>query len=162
MTLPDPSSTPRPGSGDDGKDAPIPVVPSHVTAEIFQAALRATLALLVVLVVLGVGIGALVAGLPGVWGAMLGVAITLLFSGTTILSMLYTADKSPSTTMAVILGAWIGKMVVLVAILATVGQMDFFHRVIFAVVVLVGVVGSAALDMYSVVKGREPYTTPQA
>lgn len=74
--------------------------------------------------------------------------------------MLYTADKSPNVTMAVVLGAWIVKMLVLVVVLATVGQMDFFHRVVFAVVVLLGVVGSAALDMYSVVKGREPYTTP--
>lgn len=161
MSIPQPSPTPEPGTEPDGA-APIPVVPPHVTAEIFRAALRATVALLVVLVVLGVGIGALVAGLPGVWGAMLGVAVALLFSGTTILSMAYTADKSPSTTMAVVLGAWIAKMVVLVVVLATVGQMDFFHRTIFAAVVLVGVVGSAALDMYSVVKGREPYTSPRA
>lgn len=159
MTSPGTPSTPDHSSDPDGLE--VPVVPPHVTGEIFRSALRATLALLVVLVVLGVGIGVLVAGLPGVWAAMLGVAITLLFSGTTILSMVFTADKSPSTTMAVILGAWIAKMVVLVAILATVGQMDFFHRTIFAVVVLVGVVGSASLDMYSVIKGREPYTNPQ-
>lgn len=159
MTSPTPQPNPVPGHEPEPES--VPVVPSHVTGEIFRAALRATLALLVVLVVLGVGIGALVAGMPGVWGAMLGVAVTLLFSGTTILSMVYTADKSPSTTMGVILGAWIAKMVVLVVILATVGQMDFFHRTIFAVVVLVGVVGSAALDMYSVIKGREPYVTPQ-
>ena len=160
MNSPQPSPTPKPGPEPEG-DAPIPVVPPHVTAEIFRAALRATGAMLVVLVVLGVGIGALVAGVPGVWGAVLGVAITLLFSGTTILSMMYTADKSPSTTMAVVLGAWIAKMAVLIVIFATVGQMDFYHRTIFAAVVLVGVVGSAALDMYSVIKGREPYTSPR-
>lgn len=156
-----PSSTPDPASEQGGADAPIPVVPPHVTAEIFRAALRATLVLLVALVVLGVGVGALVAGATGIWGALLGVAITLLFSGTTILSMVFTADKSPSTTMAVVLGAWIAKMIVLVVILATVGQMEVFHRTVFAAVVLVGVVGSAALDMYSVVKGRQPYVEPR-
>jgi len=52
-------------------------------------------------------------------------------------------------------------MVVLVVILALLGQADFYDRVVFAVVVLVGVVGSAGLDMYSVVKGRQPYVSPR-
>ncbi|WP_230402339.1 hypothetical protein [Sanguibacter suaedae] len=159
MTSPGPAD-PRPDEPTPAQDG-IPVVPAHVTKEIFGAALRATLLLLAVVSVVGVGVGALVAGTPGVWGALLGVAITLLFSGTTILSMVWTADRSPSTTMAVVLGAWIAKMAVLVVVLATVGQMDFFHRVVFAVVVLVGVVGSAALDMYCVVRGREPYVSPR-
>lgn len=147
----------------DPRNAPdlpaIPVVPAHVTKEIFASALRATLIMLVALTVLGVGIGALVAGAPGIWAALLGVAVTLLFSGTTIASMLYTADKGPSTTMAVLLGGWLAKMAVLIIILAILRQLDFYHNVIFAVIVLIGVVGSAALDMRSVVRGREPYVT---
>jgi len=59
------------------------------------------------------------------------------------------------------MGVWIAKMVVLVVILALLGQADFYDRVVFAVVVLVGVVGSAGLDMYSVVKGRQPYVSPR-
>ena len=142
-------------------DAPaIPVVPPHVTKEIFASALRATLIMLVALTVLGIGVGALVAGASGVWAALLGVGITLIFSGTTIASMVYTAEKSPNTTMAVLLGGWIAKMAVLIVILAVLGQMDFYHHLIFAVVVLVGVVGSAALDMLSVIRGRQPYVTP--
>lgn len=139
----------------------IPVVPPHVTKEIFSSALRATLLMLVVLAVVGIGVGALVAGAAGVWGALLGVAITLIFSGTTIASMLYTAEKGPSTTMAVLLGGWIAKMAVLLVLLAVLGQLDFYHKVVFAVVVMVGVVGSAALDMLSVVRGREPYVNPR-
>lgn len=139
--------------------AQIPVVPPHVTKEIFASALRATLIMLVVLTVVGIGVGALVAGSAGVWGALLGVAVTLIFSGTTIASMLYTADKGPNTTMAVLLGGWIAKMAVLIIVLAVLGQMDFYHRMVFAVIVLVGVIGSAALDMRSVIRGREPYIT---
>lgn len=140
----------------------IPVVPAHVTKEIFASALRATLTMLVVLTVVGVGVGALVAGMPGVWAALLGVGVTLIFSGTTIASMLYTADKGPNTTMAVLLGGWIAKMAVLVVILAVLGQLDFYHHLVFAVIVLVGVIGSAALDMRSVIRGREPYINPSA
>lgn len=156
MTAPDDAALP-----DAPEELPaLPVVPPHVTKEIFRSALRATLVLLVVVAVVGVGAGYLIAGTEGVWGALMGVGVTLLFSGTTIWSMIFTADKSPSTTMAVVMGAWLAKMVVLIAILATVGQSDGFHRTVFAVIVLVGVVGSAALDMYAVAKGREPYTTP--
>lgn len=157
MSTPDPTHDIEPGE----RAAELPYVPEHVSKEIFRSALRATLALLVGLAVLGVGIGYLVSGTPGVWAAALGVGIALLFSGSTIASMLYTADKSPNTMMAVLMGVWIAKMVVLVVILALLGQADFYDRVVFAVVVLVGVVGSAGLDMYSVVKGRQPYVSPR-
>lgn len=149
-----------PPTPDAPQPADVPVVPPHVTKEIFASALRSTLIMLVVLTVVGVGVGALVAGLAGVWAALLGAGVTLIFSGTTIASMLYTADKSPNTTMAVLLGGWIAKMAVLVIILAVLGQMDFYHRMVFAVIVLVGVMGSAALDMRSVMRGREPYVNP--
>ncbi|SDD54459.1 hypothetical protein SAMN05216410_3474 [Sanguibacter gelidistatuariae] len=158
---PDSPDEPRPAAEAADAAAPaIPVVPPHVTKEIFASALRATLIMLVVLTVVGIGVGALVAGASGVWAALLGVGVTLIFSGTTIASMLYTADKGPNTTMALLLGGWIAKMLVLVIILAVLGQLDFYHHLIFAVIVMVGVVGSAALDMVSVIRGREPYVSP--
>lgn len=162
MSTPD-HSTPVSPDSPEGADtaAALPYVPEHVSKEIFRSALRATLALLVVIAVVGVGVGLLVSGTAGVWAAVLGVAVTLLFSGSTIASMLYTADKSPNTMMAVLMGVWIAKMIVLVVVLAVLGQMDFYDRVVFAVIVMVGVVGSAGLDMYSVVKGRQPYISPK-
>lgn len=154
-------STPEPDRPQDQTAPQLPVIPQHVTREIFVSALRASLVLLAVVAVLGVGIGALVAGESGVWGALLGVGVTVVFSGTTIWSMVYTAEKSPNTTMAVVLGAWALKMVLLVALLVPLGGMDFFHHAIFGIVVLVGVVGSAGLDMRSVVRGRQPYIDPR-
>lgn len=138
----------------------IPVVPPQVNREIFQSALRATLIMLGALTILGVGIGGLVAGTPGVWGALMGVGVALVFSGTTIVSVLFTASASPTTMMAVVLGAWIAKMALLLGVLAIAGQLSFYHRVIFAIVMIVGAFGSAILDMYVVVKGREPYVRP--
>lgn len=157
MTTPDPTRDVEPGEG----AAEPPYVPEHVSKEIFRSALRATLGMLVALAVISVGVGFAMSGTPGVWAAVLGVGIALLFSGSTIASMLYTADKSPNAMMAVLMGVWIAKMIVLVVVLAVLGQVDFYDRVVFAVVVLVGVVGSAGLDMYSVVKGRQPYVTPK-
>jgi hypothetical protein len=128
--------------------------------EVFRTALRDMLLLLVVLAVLGVGAGALVSGAPGGWGALLGVGMTLVFSGTTIVSMLATARSSAVTTGAVIMGTWLVKMVVLVAVLVALRDLDFYNRTVLGVVLLVGVLGSAALDYRAVRVGRVPYTEP--
>ena len=96
------------------------------------------------------GLGALLAGTPGVWGAVIGVGLALLFSGTTIVSMLVTSHKPATTMAAVVMGAWLGKVVVLIAVLALLRGEDFYHRGVLAAVLVVGVVGSALLDLRAV------------
>lgn len=128
---------------------------------VFRRALRDMLVLVAVLAVVGIGVGALVAGSAGVWGAVIGVLVTLVFSGTTVVSMLRTADASVTTTGAVILGAWLGKMVLLVALFAVLDDMDFYHRGVLVAVLLAGVLGSVLLDYRAVQRGRVPYTEPQ-
>jgi len=103
-----------------------------------------------------------VAGAPGVWGAVIGVGLALVFSGTTIVSMLVTAGKPATTMAAVVMGAWLGKVVVLIAALALLRGEDFYHRGVLAAVLVVGVVGSALLDLRAVRGGRVPYVTPAA
>jgi len=142
---------------------PQPVAPkSERTAadDVFRAALRGMLLLLALVGVLGVGVGALVAGTPGVWGALIGVGLVLVFSGTTVLSMLRTSGASPSTMAAVVMGAWLGKIVVVIIVLAILRDMDFYSRGVLAVVVAVGVIGSALLDYRAVARGRVPYVEP--
>ena len=129
---------------------------------VFRRALRHMLLLVGVLAVVGVVVGALVSDPPsaGVWGALIGAAVTLLFSGTTVVSMLRTADSPPTTTMAVIMGAWLVKMVVLVVILAVLRDQYFYDRSVLVVVLLAGVLGSIYLDYRAVHAGRVPYVDP--
>ena len=129
---------------------------------VFRRALRDMLVLVAVLAVLGVGIGVLVAGSAGAWGALIGVAVALVFSGTTVVSMLLTARSTPTTTGAVVLGAWLGKMIVLIAVLTVLQDRTFYDRPVLVVVLLVGVLGSVVLDYRAVVRGRVPYTDPGA
>ena len=49
---------------------------------VFRRALRDVLVLLAVLLVLGIVVGGLVAGLPGVWGALIGWGLAAAFSTT--------------------------------------------------------------------------------
>lgn len=131
---------------------------------VFRRALRDMLILVGVVAALGIVIGALVADPPtaGVWGAVIGVVVTLVFSGTTVLSMLRTANASVTTTGAVILGAWLVKMVLLVVLFAVLDGLDFYDRNVLVVVVLVGVLGSVWLDYRAVKHGRVPYVNPTA
>jgi hypothetical protein len=129
---------------------------------VFRTALRDMLLLLAALAVLGVGVGALGAGRPGVWGALLGVAMTLVFSGTTIVSMLVTARSSAATTGAAIMGTWLVKMIVLIGALVALRGLDFYDRSVLGIVLLVGVLGAVLLDYLAVRRGRVPYTEPGA
>lgn len=145
-------STSAPTPPGDGSAGPVRAV--------LQRALRDMLVLVGALAVVGVLAGWALAGLPGVWGALIGVAVALVFSGTTVLSMLRTASAPPATTAAVVLGAWLVKMVLLVALFVVLSGQDFYDRVVLVVVLLVGVLGSVYLDYRAVTRGRVPYTAP--
>lgn len=138
-----------------------PVTDAAVHA-VFRRALRDMLVLVAVLAVLGIGTGLLVAGGAGAWGALIGVLVALVFSGTTVVSMLLTVRSAPTTTAAVVLGAWLAKMVVLIAVLVLLRDQTFYDRPVMVVVLLVGVLGSVVLDYRAVTRGRVPYTDPGA
>lgn len=146
---------PVPHDGPAATAAPSPV------AAVFRVALRDMLLLLGVLTVLGLGLGALLAGRPGVWGALIGVALALVFSGTTIGSMLATARSAPTTFAAVVMGAWLAKVIVIIVVLALIQDRDFYHRGVLAVVLMAGVIGSAVLDLRAVNRGHVPYVDPR-
>ncbi|WP_246169180.1 hypothetical protein [Actinotalea subterranea] len=158
MTENVPSAADEPAPDVTGQGAPA----ADPVRDVLQQALRGMLVLVAVVTVVGVVVGGIVAGLPGVWGALIGAAVALLFSGTTVVSMMRTTTASVTTTGAVILGAWLVKMMVLVALFAVLDGMDFYDRRVLVGVVLVGVVGSAYLDYRAVSRGRVPYTEPSA
>ncbi|UZN04451.1 hypothetical protein [Cellulomonas sp. S1-8] len=149
-------------SAPDATPVPDPSPAPDPTAAVFRRALRDTGILLGVLTVLGLGIGALVAGMPGVWGALIGVALALVFSGTTVVAMLRTLHSPPHTMAAVVMGTWLAKVLVVVVVLALLRDQDFYSRGVLAAVLAVGVIGSAVLDFRAVNGGRVPYVEPGA
>lgn len=131
------------------------------TTSVFRTALRGMLLLVGAVAVLGCVVGGVLSGSAGVWGALLGAGVTLLFSGTTVLSMLTTTGTTPHTMAAVVLGGWIVKMAVLLGVLLALRSADFYDRDVFVVTLLVGAFGSALLDYRAVARGRVPYIVPQ-
>lgn len=141
---------------------PEPTVGAEPVRDVFRRAFRDMLVLVGALAVLGVGIGALVAdpARAGVWAAVMGVAVTLVFSGSTVLAMLFTARSSVTAASGALVGTWILKMLVLVIAFAALRDADFYHRGVFVTVVLVGVLGSVLLDYRAVARARVPYVDP--
>ncbi|MFE5310937.1 hypothetical protein [Isoptericola sp. NPDC056573] len=155
MTTPDtPGPTPDPAAGAAGEHA------TDAERRVLRTALRDTLLLVGVLVVLGGGIGLLVAGLPGLWGALVGAAIAAFFCATTIWSMMRTVGSSPARMAAFVMGAWVAKIVVLIVVLALLQGATFYAPWVLIAVLGVGAIGSALLDYRAVNSGRVPYVQP--
>ncbi|HWK92852.1 MAG TPA: hypothetical protein VNR17_11405 [Luteimicrobium sp.] len=148
----------------DETPAPKPVrkvVSSEAATALFRRALRDVLVFLAAVTVVGVVVGAIVAGTEGVWGALLGAAVALVFSGTTVWSMWRSSHSSPAAMLGIVAGSWLAKMIVLVVALVALQSQDFYSKPVFLVVVLVGVLGSVALDTINYQRARIPYVEPQ-
>ena len=127
---------------------------------VFRRALRDVAILLGVLLVLGLVVGGLVAGLPGVWGALIGWGLAVVFSTTTIVAMLRTVRSSPAAMAALVMGTWLAKVLVVIVVLAVLRPLDFYSRPVFGAVLAIAVIGSALLDYRAVTTGRVPYVEP--
>lgn len=113
-----------------------------------------------VIAVLASGVGYLVAGLPGVWAALIGAGISLAFTGTTVASMYLVAGRSPELLQIVLLGGWLVKMVLVFLLLSWLQHQAFYHRgVLFATLVVV-VVAALVVETITVLKARIPYVEP--
>jgi hypothetical protein len=124
---------------------------------VFRRALRDVLVFTAALAVLGAGAGWLVAGTPGVWSGVLGAAVSLLVAGTTVATMLVTSGADLARAGAVALAAWVVKAMILIGAFIALRGSDLVSRPIFSLVVVVGVLGSLALDYRAVARGRVPY-----
>jgi hypothetical protein len=48
----------------------------------------------------------------------------------------------------------------MIIVIASIRNEEFYNKPIFAVILLIGAIGSAALDILAVSKVRQPYVTP--
>ncbi len=134
---------------------PVPAPPDPLRA-VFQRSLRELLWATLAIGALGAVVGYLVAGTPGVVGALLGVGVGLLLCGTTVGSMLVTARRPPAVLGAVVLGAWLVKMLLIVVVLAVLQGKDFYDKYVFAAVLVLIALTSMAIDVRAVLQGRIP------
>ena len=131
--------------------------PSDPMRRIFERVTRELVAATAVIGVLAFVAGYLVDSWRGVLGAGIGVVIAVVFSGTTVVSMRYALRRPPAVLAGIVLGSWLAKMVVLIALLALLQDETFYNKVVFAVVLVTTVLVSVVIDVRAVVEARIPH-----
>ncbi|WJY67839.1 hypothetical protein CAURIS_04620 [Corynebacterium auris] len=96
-------------------------------------------------------------GLPGLWAVLMGAAIGGGFVMLTALSVLVSSNTSPSATMAIVLGGWLVKMVVLIIILALIRDLQFYDHIAFGVTTILALVVVLAVEAWGVITTRVVY-----
>ncbi|MEU4342447.1 hypothetical protein AB0H00_14445 [Nocardia sp. NPDC023852] len=124
-----------------------------------RAALRYGLIGLGILVVSAVALGFAVAGMSGVWGALLGAAIGGGFILTTAAVVLFGAKLPPSTAGLVMLASWVGKVLVALVVIAILNRFEFYDRVALFLTVVGALVIVLGAETYGVLRQKVPYVT---
>lgn len=129
-------------------------------ADVTRKALRQSLLVLVPLVVVAAVVGWFTSGAAGVWGALLGGAIGGSFLLITLLSVLLTVKATPVVTGGAIMGSWLLKVIVVIAVLALLKDLTFYSKPVFGVVVLASILVVLATETRVVLKARMLYVEP--
>ncbi|MGW0248978.1 hypothetical protein ACWDYH_20325 [Nocardia goodfellowii] len=127
-----------------------------------RSALRYGLIGLVVLVVLAVSIATATAGMPGLWGALIGAAIGGGFILTTAAVVLFGAKLPPSTAGLIVLVSWVGKLLVVLLVVALLQQFDFYNRMALFLTVVGALLIVLGAETYGVLRQKVPYVTTPA
>ncbi|AOS62278.1 hypothetical protein [Actinoalloteichus hymeniacidonis] len=125
-----------------------------------RSALRQASVAALILALPAIGAGWLGAGMPGVWGAVLGVAIAAGFLLVTLVATIATAKAPPTAMAAAVLGSWLAKMVVLFAVLFIIRDQDFYSRIVLFAVLVVTVVGIMVVQTRALLTAKTLYVDP--
>lgn len=133
---------------------------TRATRNMYQHILRRLAVLVAVLLVVGSAVGYVVAGTPGLWGALMAAGIAAVFMLGTVVTMMATADKPLPIATAAGVGGWALKTVLLFVVLLAVRGRDFYSPGVFFVVLVAAILGSLAIELAGVMRARIPNTEP--
>ena len=124
--------------------------------KLFSKALKFNLLLALAVAVIGSGIGFLVFGLPGVYSALIGAAITGVFGARTIGSIKLGARLGLNGFYARVLGGWLLKVLLFAVLLGVLQSATFISGPMFFFAVVASVLGALAIDSYLVLSAKLP------
>lgn len=113
--------------------------------------------LIATLLIGGSALGWFLGGIEGLWGVLMGTGIAALFMLTTAAIGWWTADKPIYIASGSLMAGWIFKVLILFVALALFREKDFYNPVALAVVVIVAIIGSTAIEMRAAARARVPY-----
>lgn len=128
-------------------------------SSIFTQILKYTGALALVIAVVGGGLGYLFAGTDGLWSALVGVGLAILFAAITAASMLVAIRFTLGAFFGIVMGAWLLKLVIFIVLLVLLRDQPFVNDVVLFLALVVSIIGTLAVDALVVVRGRLSYVS---
>ncbi|QPK79998.1 hypothetical protein G7Y31_04715 [Corynebacterium lizhenjunii] len=144
-----PQSTPASTAGSDFDDHRRPLV----------RAVRLGGAALLAITIASLAVWGGVRGLPGIWGVLIGAGIGGGFVLLTAVMALVTARSTPATTMAVMLGGWLVKLMVLIVVLMVVRGLDFYDTWALFITVVLAMVATLGTEVWGIITSRVTYVS---
>ena len=126
------------------------------STQVFARALKLSALLVVSVAVICSIIGFLVVGIDGLWTALIGAAIALVFTSLTVLSVLFGARLPLGGFYGLVLGGWLLKIVLFAVLMAALQRMDFIHGPTLFFALVLSVLGSLGIDSWVVLRSRIP------
>ena len=108
----------------------------------------------VILALGGVGLGYLAKGSPGLWGGLLGAAVTGVFFATSALMMHLGRRGGPTSQMRNLVVSWMAKLVILFIAFVALERATWLHPKVFGLTIMVGVIGSLLIEGRAVFSAR--------
>lgn len=142
--------------------AAVSTAPEYHPDAPLRAALRYGIAGLCVLVVVSLAIGSIVAGWAGFWGALIGSAIGGFFILTTAALVLFSAKLDTGIQGMVMLGSWVGKLLIVMVVVAIVHRFDFYSPGTLFLTVVGALLIVLGAETYGLLRQRVPVIDPPA
>jgi hypothetical protein len=114
--------------------------------------------LIAAIAILAGAAGWFIAGLNGLLSALVGAAIAFGFVSLTALSVWLGGRLSIGAFSAVVLGGWILKVVVFLAVIALLRRADWVDGPLLFITLVASVVGTLAIDSWVFLKARLPFS----
>lgn len=128
-------------------------------SSIFTQILKYTGVLALVIAVVGGGLGYALAGTDGLWSALVGVGLAILFAAITAASMLVAIRFTLGAFFGIVMGAWLLKLVIFIVLLVVLRDQAFVDDVVLFLALVVSIIGTLAVDALVVVRGRLSYVS---
>lgn len=123
---------------------------------VFRKVLKFGSLLIAAIAVLGSAIGYFAVGLPGLYGALVGAGIALIFVSLTALSVSVGARLGLGGFYAIVLGGWLLKVILFIGVIAILKHQTWFDGVVLYACLVASVLGSLAVDGIVVTKAKIP------
>lgn len=138
--------------------SPVSSTPILRTTLLWSAGATAVLALA------GALLGYVAAGPEGLWSALAGVVLAALFLSITGLSILianrwYGDDLYVPVFFGIVMGGWILKFIVFIAVLLILRGQPWINPVVFFIAIVAGVVVSLLIDVIVMLRMRIPHVS---